>query len=476
MQSDDERPDGGVWATLRAAIKGTDEDLTAIPEKRAVVLLAVPTILEMSMESLLTVVDIFFVSKLGSSAVATVGLTESMLSIIYALAMGLSSGATAVIARRTGEKDGEGAAVAAVQVVIAALAISLPIGLAGALLAPTLLSWMGASPEVIATGSGYARVMLGGNASIFLLFVVNAIFRSAGGAAVAMRSLWLANVLNMILAPIFLFGLGPIPAMGVTGAAVATTISRAVGVGYQIAVLARGKSQIALSRRHLVLRPEVLRDLLRIASTASMQVLVETASWMGLVRILSTFGSNALAGYTIAMRVAIFAMLPSWGMAGAAAALVGQNLGARSPDRAERAVNIVARYNVLFLGAAGLAMIAFPAQIVRFFDATPEVAAVASSCLRIVALGFPFFGYGMVAIQAFNGAGDTATPLRLNAICFWLLKLPTAYALSRYTPLGPQGVFWSVAGAYTLQALFAWWAFRKGRWRTMQIAPGTPAH
>jgi len=460
---------GDLWSTIRAAIRGTSEDLTAIPVRRAVILLAVPTILEMSMESLLTIVDIFFVSRLGSNAVATVGLTESMLSVVYAGAMGLSAGATAVVARRTGEKDHEGAAVAAVQVMAAAVAGALVLGALGAALAPRLLAMMGASEAVIREGSGYTRLMLGGNASIFLLFVVNAIFRSAGDAAVAMRSLWLANLLNMALAPVFIFGLGPVPAMGVTGAAVATTVSRAVGVGYQVAVLWRGKGQLVVAARHLVLRWGVMVDMLKIATTAALQVLIETASWMALVRIMSSFGSAALAGYTIAMRVAIFAMLPSWGLAGAAAALVGQNLGAGSPERAKVTVNAVARYNVVFLGAVGLAFASVPGFVVSFFTADPEVASVAATCLRIVTVGFLSFGYGMVVVQAFNGAGDTRTPMALNAVCFWALKIPLAYALARWAGLGPQGVFLAITAAYTAQAVGAGLLFRRGRWQSQQV-------
>lgn len=468
-----EGPGEGLFATLKAALRGTTEDLTAIPVRRAVLLLAVPTILEMSMESLLTIVDIFFVSKLGSNAVATVGLTESMLSIIYATAMGLSAGATAMIARRTGEKDPEGAAEAAVQVLFVALVLSGVLGVAGAALAPTLLAAMGASPEVIREGSGYTRLMLGGNASIFLLFVINAIFRSAGDAAVAMRSLWLANLLNMALAPLFIFGWGPIPGMGVVGAAMATTLCRAIGVLYLLTVLLRGKKLIVVGARHLVLRGRVLAELLRISSTATLQVLVETASWLGLVRILSSFGNSALAGYTIAMRIAIFAMLPSWGMAGAAATLVGQNLGARQVERARSTVLTVATYNVLFLGLVGALFIAIPGPLVAFFTGDPAVAGVAATCLRIVAVGFLFFGYGMVTVQAFNGAGDTATPLALNAVCFWVVKIPLAYALARWAGLGPTGVFLAITVAYTLQSIGGGLLFRRGGWQNTPVGAGS---
>ncbi|MCU0657699.1 MAG: MATE family efflux transporter [Polyangiaceae bacterium] len=478
MSSKEEAPQGpeggGLLATIRAAIHGTSEDLTAIPVRRAVVLLAVPTILEMSMESLLTIVDIFFVSRLGSAAVATVGLTESMLSIIYAMAMGLSAGATAIIARRTGEKDPEGAAVAAVQVLAVALLFSLIFGLIGGLLAPELLAAMGASPEVIREGTGYTRMMLGGNVSIFLLFVINAIFRSVGDAAVAMRSLWLANLLNMALAPLFIFGWGPVPGMGVLGAAVAMTLCRAIGVAYQVAVLVRGRGLLAVAARHLVVQATVLRELLRISSTATLQVLVETASWLGLVRIVSSFGSSALAGYTIAMRIALFAILPSWGMAGAASTLVGQNLGAQRVDRARSVVSTIAGYNVIFLGLISLLFLAAPGWPVAFFTEDAAVIQSASSCLRIVAVGFLFFGYGMVVIQAFNGAGDTATPLGLNAICFWLIKIPLAYALARWAGLGPSGVFVAITIAYVLQALGGGWLFRRGSWQSITLPSAGP--
>lgn len=327
-------PPPSFWSTVREAIRGSEQELTSIPIRRAVLLLAVPMVLEMSMESLFAIVDIFFVSKLGSDAVATVGLTESMLSLCYTLAMGLSAGATAVVARRTGEKDLEGAAGAAGQVILLAIFGAVLVGAAGAVFSPSLLALMGASSSIVASGAGYTAVMLGGSVTIFLLFVVNAIFRSAGDASIAMRSLWLANGLNIVLAPCFIFGFGPIPRMGVAGAAVATTVSRGVGVGYQIVMLARGRGRLVLAWRHFRPRGRLILELLRLASTASLQVLIETASWLGLVRILSVYGSVALAGYTIAMRVAIFALLPAWGLANAAATLVGQNLGAGEPERA----------------------------------------------------------------------------------------------------------------------------------------------
>ena len=458
-----------LWSTVREAFRGTTQDLTAIPIRRAIVLLAVPTVLEMSMESLLTVVDIFFVSKLGSNAVATVGLTEAMLSLVYALAMGLSTGATAIIARRVGEKDLDGAAIAAVQVIAAAFVIAGVLGVVGVLLSPRLLALMGATPEVVASGSTYTGVMLGGSVTIFFLFVVNAIFRSAGDAATAMRSLWLANILNMVLAPCLIFGLGPFPRLGVVGAAVATTVSRAVGVGYQFVVLARGRSRVRILARHLRIEPHVLAPLLRIAGVGALQVLIETASWLGLVRILSSYGSTALAGYTIAMRIAIFAMLPSWGLAGGAATLVGQNLGAGEPLRAQRSVETIALYNVIVLGSIGVAFALFPDAVVSVVTSDREVTAYAASCLRIVALGFLFFGFGMVAVQAFNGAGDTLTPMIVNVSSFWFFKIPLAYVLAKVVGMGPRGVFIAITAAYSIQAIVAGLLFRRGRWKTRTI-------
>ena len=458
------------WSTVREAIRGSTQELTEIPIRRAVVLLAVPMVLEMSMESLFAIVDIFFVSKLGSDAVATVGLTEALLSLIYALAMGLGAAATAIISRRIGEKNPDAAAVAAVHVIFIALIGSALIGIAGVLLAPTLLGLMGASASVVATGSGYTAVMLGGSVTIFLLFVVNAVFRGAGDASIAMRSLWLANGVNMVLAPCLIFGPGPLPAMGVTGAAVATTISRGLGVVYQLVMLRRGSGRLVLQRKHFTLRGSMLVEVLRLALSASLQTLVETASWLGLVRILSTFGSAALAGYTIAMRVAIFALLPAWGIANAAATLVGQNLGAGAPDRAERSVSTVARYNVAFLGLVGVVLVALPGPIVGIFTSDPAIFTYAAEALRIVAFGFLFFGYGMVAVQAFNGAGDTITPMLINLACFWAVKIPLAYLLANVVGLGPRGVFLAIAGAYSLQAVIAGVLFRRGTWKSVRLA------
>jgi putative MATE family efflux protein len=405
-----------LWSTLKESLRGTEQDLTSVPVPRAVLLLSVPMVLEMSMESLFAVVDMLFVSRVSSDAVATVGLTEALLSLMYALAMGLSAAANAVIARRTGEKDPEGASTAAVQVIGLAVALSLILGAVSGALAPTLLALMGASPSVLASGSGYATIMLSGSATIFLLFVINAVFRGAGDAAVAMRSLWLANLLNMALSPCFIFGLGPFPRMGVTGAAVATTISRGAGVVYQCAMLARSNGRLTIARRHLLVHGATIVELARIAAGAAMQTLVETASWLGLVRILSTFGSKALAGYTIAMRIALFALLPPFGLANAAATLVGQNLGAGEPERAARSVSTIARYNVAFLATVSLGFVLAPQVFVRLFTTDPEAAAVAALCLRIVALGFVFFAYGMVSCRPSTAPATRAR--RCWSTCF----------------------------------------------------------
>lgn len=463
----------GLLATLVEAVRGAEQDFTALPIGRAVLLLSVPMVLEMSMESLFAIVDMYFVAKLGADSVATIGLTEALLSLMYALAMGLSASANAVIARRTGEKNAESASAAAVQVIALATVASLAFGVVGALFAPQLLALMGATEAVQRVGLGYTRTMFAGSSTIFLLFVINAVFRGAGHAAMAMRSLWLANGLNIALAPVLIFGVGPIPAMGVTGAAIATTVSRGVGVLYQLVTLARGSGRLTIERRHLRADRPTLAELWSIAWAASVQTLVETASWLGLVRILSSFGSAALAGYTIAMRVAMFVLLPAFGLANAAATLVGQNLGARRPDRAESAVKSVAKFNTIGLGLVSLLFIAAPTLLVQRFTTDAAAAAHAAECLRMVALGFVFFGSGMVVVQAFNGAGDSKTPMILNVLCFWCLKIPLAFVLARWAGLGPTGVFVAIAAAYSVQSITASVLFRRGRWKRAS-ADGEP--
>ena len=421
------------------------------------------------MESVFAVVDIFFVSRLGADAVATVGLTESLLTMVYALAMGLSIGASALVARRIGERDAEGAARSAVQALLMALAISVVLGALGAYFAPRLLALMGASQSVIDIGVNYARVMLGGEAAIILLFVVNAIFRGAGDAAIAMRVLWMANAINIVLGPCLIFGLGPFPELGVTGAAVATTIGRSSGAAYAIWRLTRPGGRIPVGRRHLRLDPKLMGQIARLSGAASVQAIVGTASWIGLVRIISTFGSSALAGYTIGIRVVIFALLPSFGMSNAAATMVGQALGAGKPDRAEEAVWKAGFYNLCFLGTIGAIFVLFAPALVSLFTSDPAVAVHAVSCLRVVASGFLFYAYGMVLTQSFNGAGDTFTPTIINLVVFWLWEIPLAYVLAVHLGLGPSGVFWSITIAFSTLAIVSALIFRRGHWKTRKI-------
>ena len=450
---------------MREALRGSHQDYTEGPIGRAILLLAVPMVLEMVMESLFAVVDVFFVSKLGASAVATVGLTESMLALIYTVAMGLSIGVTAMVARRTGEREPDRAAVTAVQAIALGVIVAGLLGGPGAFFAGDLLRIMGATPDVVTQGSMFTRIMLGGNVVIMLIFLINAIFRGAGDAAIAMRVLWLSNGLNIILDPIFIFGLGPVPALGVTGAAVATTIGRGTGVLFQFYALARRSERVKVTRRHLQLSPATMLQLIKLSGTGTFQVLVGTASWIGLVRVLATFGSEALAGYTIAIRIILFALLPAWGLSNAAATMVGQGLGARKPDRAERAVWIAGRYNLAFLGLSGLLFFLFAGPIVHLFTSEPTVSEYARRGLRIVSLGFPFYAYGMVLTQSFNGAGDTWTPTLINLFCFWCWELPIAFLLSVTFGVGPLGVFVAIAVAFSTLAVVSAAIFRRGKWK-----------
>ncbi|MGE5803441.1 MAG: MATE family efflux transporter [Gemmatimonadota bacterium] len=459
----------GFWQTIREAIRGAHHDYTSGPIGRAIILLAVPMVLEMLMESVFAVVDIFWVGHIGPDAVATVGLTESMLTIAYTVAMGLSIGVTAMVARRIGEKNPEGAAEAAVQGIALGVITAAMLGVAGVVLAPNLLALMGATPEVIATGQTYTRIMLGGNVVILLLFLINAMFRGAGDAAIAMRVLWLANWINIILGPLLIFGVGPFPELGVTGAAVATTIGRGSGVLYQLYRLWRRDGRIVIHSHQIQLKPAVMRTMLRLSGTGTFQVFVGMASWIGLTRINASFGTDALAGYQIAIRIIIFALLPSWGLANAAATLVGQSLGAGKPERGEQAVWKAALYNVFFLGAAGLIFIVFANPIAHLFSKDPAVAAIAADCLRIISYGYLFYAYGMVLTNSFNGAGDTWTPTWLNLFCFWLWEIPLAWLLARHFGMGPQGVAWAVTIAFSTLAVASAVLFRRGRWKLKMV-------
>ena len=467
-------PPDTFWSSVREALRGSRRDYTEGSIGRAILLLAVPMVLEMIMESVFAVCDVFFVSQLGADAVATVGLTESMLSLIYAMAAGLAIGATAMVARRTGERDAEGAAVAAVQAIALGAFIATTIGLAGALTAPTLLTAMGASPSLLETGSAYARIVLGGNITIVLLFLINAIFRGAGDAAIAMRVLWLANAINIVLGPCLIFGLGPFPALGVKGAAIATNIGRGTGAVFAMSMFWRQtrdgeRRRIDIHRRHLRVDPAVLARLVRLAGNGTVQTLIGTASWIGLIRILSTFGSGVLAGYTIGIRIVIFALLPSWGLSNAGATMVGQALGARKPERAERAVWLAGFYNMCFLGSVGLVFVLLAPQIVHLFTSDPSVVPSAVDALRIIALGFLFYAYGMVLSAAFNGAGDTMTPTILNVVVFWLWEIPLAYSLAKVLGLGPDGVYWSVTIAFSTLAVLSAVLFRRGKWKARSV-------
>ncbi|MEO8295725.1 MAG: MATE family efflux transporter [Gemmatimonadota bacterium] len=459
----------GVLTVVRDALRGTHHDYTSGPVGQAIILLAIPMVMEMVMESIFAVADVFFVSRLGPDAVATVGLTESMLTIIYTMAIGLSIGVTAMVARRTGEKDPDGASRVAVQGIALGLLAAIPIAVVGILFAPDLLRLMGGSPMVVASGSGFTRIMLGGNAAIILLFLINATFRGAGDAYIAMRVLWIANAINLVLDPCFIFGLGPFPALGVKGAAVATTIGRSIGVLFQLYILLRRSGRIKVLPSHLRLDPSIMATLIRLSGTGMLQVLIGMASWIGLIRIIASFGSDAVAGYTIGFRLIVFALLPSWGLGNAAATMVGQGLGAGKPDRAERAVWLAGFYNVIFLGTVGLLFIILADPIVGIFTRDAVVHPIAVSCLRIVSSGFLFYAYGMVITQSFNGAGDTWTPTVLNFVCFWVFEIPLAFLLAEYWGMGPKGVFIAVMAAFSLLAGLSALLFRQGKWKTRHV-------
>jgi MATE family, multidrug efflux pump len=458
-----------LWSAVRESIRGSHRDYTRGPIGRAILLLAIPMVLEMIMESVFAVVDIFWVSHLGTDAAATVGLTESLMTLVYALAIGLSIGAMATIARRIGEKNPDGAARAAVQAIVLALIVSLVIGAIGAPLAPKLLALMGGSPWVIEHGSAFTRVMLACNVSVVMLFMINAIFRGAGDAAIAMRTLWLANWINILLGPCLIFGLGPFPKLGIVGAAIATSIGRGTGAIFALIKLFRSGGRFEIRREHLRIEPSVIGRLIRLSATGTFQVFIGMASWIGLVRIISSFGSNAVAGYTFGIRVILFALLPSWGMANAAATMVGQALGAKDPERAERAVWKAGFYNMIFLGVVGLLFIFFAPQIIWFYTDDPNVAHYGVDCLRIVAYGFLFYAYGMVLGQSFNGAGDTWTPTIINLFVFWLWEIPLAYVLSVKAGMGPRGVFVAMMVAFSTLAVVSAAVFRLGRWKKKAI-------
>ena len=462
-------PRAVLWADVRDSIRGVPHDYTTGRIGRAVVLLAIPMVLEMSMQSLFAVVDVFFVGRLGPEAVAILGLSDSLLALVFAVAIGLCMGTTAMVARRIGEGAPDQAAAVAVQAIATGVAVSIVLGVAGVVWAPDLLQMLGASPELASRGRLFTSIMLGGNVTVMLLFLINAIFRGAGDPALAMRSLWLANLINIVLDPILIFGLGPVPAMGLEGAAVATTFGRAMGILYQLRQLSNRRGRVVVDWRRASLNVAVMARLLRVSGIGVVQFLVSTASFLGLIRILAPFGDTALAGYTIAIRIIIFILLPAWGMGNAGATLVGQNLGAGNPDRAERSVWFTARCNTVFLGTVGLVLVVFANPIVTLFTSEPDVAAIAAACLRIVSYSYIFWGFGLVTVQAFNGSGDTTTPTWINFFVFWVVQLPLAWTLSGSAGLGPDGVFWAIAVSQSLLAVVGVIVFRRGTWKRRQI-------
>jgi putative MATE family efflux protein len=453
---------------LKEALFGSDYDFTQGDLNRAIVLLAIPMILEMAMESLFGVVDVFFVSRLGSNAVATVGLTESILTLVFGVAIGLSMATTAFVARRIGEKDPVGAAESSFQAILLGLLISAVVGVIGVLKAPVLLQLMGSSPEVEANAR-YTQVMLGGSAVIFLLFLINAIFRGAGDASLAMRTLWIANGINLVLDPCLINGWGPFPRLGVLGAAVATTTGRGIGVLFQLWALHSGTNRIVIRRSQMRLNVPVMWNLLRVSSTGIMQFLIATASWVALIRIVSSFGSAVVAGYTIAVRLLVFAILPSWGLSNAAATLVGQNLGAKKPERAEKSVYRTGFYNMIYMGVVSVVFVFFPGVLVAVFTSDPAVATPAISCLALFGLAFVSYAWGMVLMQAFNGAGDTLTPTLINLLAFWACQIPLAYWFAIHLGWGPRGAFMAVPIADLVFTIAALAVFRRGTWKTQKI-------
>ncbi|GAB3088931.1 MATE family efflux transporter [Lysobacter terrae] len=462
----DNRP---LWSELREAIRGTGADYTKIPLRRAVFLLAVPMVLELVLESTFAVVDIFFVAKLGPSAVATVGLTESYLFLLYSVAMGLAMSVTAVVARRIGEGKREEAAITAVQAIFLALLVSIPPALIGIFFAPDLLRLMGGDPWTIEHGYRYTQWMLGGNAVIMLLFVINAIYRGAGDAAIAMRVLWLSNGLNILLCPLLIFGLGPVPALGIEGAGLATNIGRGVGVLFQLWVLFRGGKHIRVVASQLAWHGAILWNIMRTSLGGIGQMIVAMTSWIFLMRILASIGSEAVAGATIAIRIMMFTLMPAWGMSNAAATLVGQNLGAQEPGRAEASVWRIGWYNMAFTLAISVLFFLLPTQLIAIFTADPKVVAIGGEWLRILSYSYFVYGWWMVSVQAFNGAGDTMTPTRINVVFFWLIQIPLAYWLAIHLNWQHTGVFWAVFVSETSVGLFTLWLFSRGKWKTVQV-------
>ena len=457
------------WADLRDTFQGKPMDFTSGGMGRAIALLAIPMVLEMLMQSIFGVVDVYFVGRLGADAVAAVGMTESLLVLVFAIGLGISMAATAMVARRIGEQKPDQASVVVFQTLVATVLISIPVTFIGLFFSEDLMRLMGATQSVIDIGSTYCTIILASNLIMLVIFLFNAVFRGAGDAILSMKVLWVANLINIVLDPMFIFGFGPIPAMGVTGAAVATTIGRSIAVIYQVYLILGSKGRIRLRSEHIQFRPDLIKRVFGIALPGMMQYMISTASWMILFRILATFGSEALAGYTIAIRILVFAILPSWGMANAAATLVGQNLGAGQPERAERSVWLTSFWNMGFLGIVALIMFFFAEPLSRIFTSDLPVIKVSAEGLQIISYTYIFFALGMVMVQAFNGAGDTRTPTWINLFCYWVLQIPLAYLLAIPLGYGPNGVFGAVAFAQAILAVVSMVWFRRGSWKAKAV-------
>lgn len=459
----------GFWASVLEAIRGTKQDFTEGSISRAVLLLATPMVLEMLMESLFAIVNVFWVTRLGPNAIATVGLTESMMTIVFAVGIGLAMSTTAMVARRIGEKDPQGAATAGVQAIVLGLLVGLTMGIPAFVFAPKLLELMGAAPDLIASGRWYAAITLGCNVVVVMLFLNNAIFRGAGDASIAMRVLWTSNLINLILDPCLIFGLGPFPELGITGAALSTLTGRTFGVAFQFWMLTNGKSRVWIRRSDLRIVPDVMKKLARVSTTGILQFAVGNVSWLVLVRIISSFGSIAVAGYTIGIRIFIFAFLPSWGLSGAAATMVGQNLGSGKPDRAVKAVYLTGAYNALYLGAVSIVFIFAPETLVGLFTADRQVSQYAIDCIRIIGLGNLAYAFGIVMVQAFNGAGDTLTPTIINIIGFWICEIPLAWALAFPGGMEVRGIFYAIPVAHCVITAMGVTMFIRGGWKERRI-------
>ncbi len=458
------------FSLLKQSIRGGEHDYTKGSIRQAIILLAIPMILELSLESVFAVVDMFFVGKLGENAIATVGLTESVVTIIYSIAIGLSVAATAVVARRVGEKNNNAASSAGMQALFLSVFTTIFLSSAGLIFAPDILRIMGAHSEVIKEGAIFTRIMLGGSFVIVLLFLINGIFRGAGDAAMAMRSLWLASAMNIVLCPLFIYGIGNWAGLGLKGAAIATTIGRGTGVAYQCYHLFSGKNLIRFRREHFRIDTAVMKTLFDLAWPATLQFLIASGSWIVLARLVAESGGTASsAGYQVAIRNVVFFILPAWGLSNAAATLVGQNLGAKEPGRAEKSVLLTAKYNAIFMSGVMLLFIFFASPIIGVFTKEPEVHRVGTSALKIIGTGYIFYGIGMVMMQALNGAGDTRTPTLINLFGFWFFQIPVAYLFTEGMNMGATGAFISIPVAETAIAIAAFILFKKGKWKKVQL-------